>query len=190
LDQPICVGVRPAELVTRLFSRRFRRFERAERFFCRSAATPPAPAAPRSGRFDMQRQIAERCVRRPAGVGGRTFMQFLFLNAKAVGDLTGLFLAQLDEQMGEGRRFARRLFRRRPKHPTASPRPRAAVDPDDHWLTDDPVRLVELFAPRPGGDGDPPSNARCARDARLVDGCARPRATPIPRGLTARDRPT
>ena len=27
-------------------------------------------------------------------------MQFYFLNAKAVGDLTGLFLAQLDEQMG------------------------------------------------------------------------------------------
>ena len=28
-------------------------------------------------------------------------MQFYFLQAKAVGDLTGLFLAQLDEQMAE-----------------------------------------------------------------------------------------
>jgi [protein-PII] uridylyltransferase len=43
-------------------------------------------------------------------------MQFYFLNAKAVGDLTGVFLAQLDEQLGKkGFRFALPTIRRKPK---------------------------------------------------------------------------
>ena len=44
------------------------------------------------------------------------FMQFYFLHAKTVGDLTGVFLAHLDEQFGKkGRRFALPTLRRRPR---------------------------------------------------------------------------
>ena len=104
---------RPAELVDKgLFSAaEFRRFERAERFFwsVRCHLHLIAGRAEERLGFDMQRQIAEamRYADRPGKSAVERFMQFYFLNAKAVGDLTGLFLAQLDEQMGaKGRRFA------------------------------------------------------------------------------------
>ena len=112
----------PADLVDKgLFSAaEFRRFERAERFFwsVRCHLHLAAGRAEERLGFDMQRQIAEamRYADRPGKSAVERFMQFYFLNAKAVGDLTGLFLAQLDEQMGDkGRRFALPTFRRRPK---------------------------------------------------------------------------
>ena len=86
---------------------------------------------------------------RPGKSAVERFMQFYFLNAKAVGDLTGVFLAQLDEQLGKkGFRFAladdpppaeaaRRL---RPR-----PRPDRRSRPTITFATD-PVRLLEMFA--------------------------------------------
>ena len=89
-------------------------------------------------------------------------MQFYFLNAKTVGDLTGLFLAQLDEQLGKkGFRFALPTIRRRPKRLGGFVLDRGRISiPDDNFFRDDPVRLVELFALaareeleiHPGGD--------------------------------------
>ncbi|MCL6698969.1 [protein-PII] uridylyltransferase [Sphingomonas sp. NSE70-1] len=170
---------RPAELVDKgLFSAaEFRRFERAERFFwsVRCHLHLIAGRAEERLGFDVQRQIAEamRYADRPGKSAVERFMQFYFLNAKAVGDLTGLFLAQLDEQMGEkGRRFALPTLRRRPKHLHGFTLERGRLSvPSDHWLADDPVRLVELFAlaATEGLEIHPTAMRYASRDARLVD---------------------
>ena len=170
---------RPAELVDKgLFSAaEFRRFERAERFFwsVRCHLHLMAGRAEERLGFDLQRQIAEamRYADRPGKSAVERFMQFYFLNAKAVGDLTGLFLAQLDEQMGEkGRRFALPTLRRRPKHLHGFTLERGRLSvPNDRWFSDDPTRLVELFA-LAAGDGleiHPNAMRAASRDARLVD---------------------
>ena len=97
---------RPADLVDKgLFTAaEFRRFERAERFFwaVRCHLHLAAGRAEERLGFDMQREIAAamRYADRPGKSAVERFMQFYFLNAKTVGDLTGLFLAQLDEQIG------------------------------------------------------------------------------------------
>ena len=192
---------RPAELVDKgLFSAaEFRRFERAERFFwsVRCHLHLLAGRAEERLGFDLQRQIAEamRYADRPGKSAVERFMQFYFLNAKAVGDLTGLFLAQLDEQMGEkGRRFALPTLRRRPKHLHGFTLERGRLSvPNDRWLSDDPARLVELFAlaAREGLEIHPNAMRAASRDARLVD---RVRDDPAANGffldvLTARAKP-
>ena len=100
------IGVeRPADLVDAgLFTAaEFRRFERAERFFwaVRCHLHLAAGRAEERLGFDYQRQIAEAMhyADRPGKSAVERFMQFYFLHAKTVGDLTGVFLAQLDEQL-------------------------------------------------------------------------------------------
>ena len=145
----------------------------------------------------MQRQIAAamRYADRPGKSAVERFMQFYFLNAKTVGDLTGLFLAQLDEQMGDkGRRFALPTLRRRPKRLDGFTVDRGRLSiPNDHWFADDPVRLVELFAlaAREGMEIHPNAMRAASRDARLVDQVRDdPRANAFfLEVLTARDRP-
>ena len=169
----------PAELVDKglLSAAEFRRFERAERFFwsVRCHLHLIAGRAEERLGFEMQRQIAEamRYANRPGKSAVERFMQFYFLNAKTVGDLTGLFLAQLDEQMGDkGRRFAMPTLRRRPKHLHGFSLERGRLSvPSDRWFSDDPVRLVELFAlaAREGLEIHPNAMRAATRDARLVD---------------------
>src|SRR6185369_3861185 len=100
--------------------------------------------------FEYQPQIAEimHYADRPGKSAVERFMQFYFLSAKAVGDLTGLFLAQLDEQMGaKGRRFALPTFTRKPRHLQGFTLDRGRLSiPKGPWFEADPVRLVELFA--------------------------------------------
>ena len=192
---------RPAELVDKgLFSAaEYRRFERAERFFwsVRCHLHLIAGRAEERLGFDMQRQLAEsmRYADRPGKSAVERFMQFYFLNAKAVGDLTGLFLAQLDQQMGDkGRRFALPTFRRRPKHLHGFTIDRGRLSiPNDGWFADDPSRLIELFvlAAREGMEIHPNAMRAATRDARLVD---KVRDDPSANALflevlTARDRP-
>ena len=170
---------RPAELVDKgLFSAaEFRRFERAERFFwsVRCHLHLIAGRAEERLGFDMQRQIAEamRYADRPGKSAVERFMQFYFLNAKTVGDLTGLFLAQLDQQMGDkGRRFALPTFRRRPRHLNGFTVDRGRLSiPADNWFGKDPARLLELFAlaAREGMEIHPNAMRAATRDARLVD---------------------
>ena len=65
--------------------------------------------------FDVQREIAERMrfAARPGKSAVERFMQLYFLHAKVVGDLTGTFLAHLDDQQAaRGRRFLPTMFRR------------------------------------------------------------------------------
>jgi len=154
-----------------------RRFERAERFFwaVRCHLHLAAGRAEERLSFDYQPVIARalRYAERPGKSAVERFMQFYFLQAKAVGDLTGLFLAQLDEQMGsKGRRFALPTFRRRPAklHGFCLDRGRLSI-PDDQFLAKAPVRLVELFAiaAREGLEIHPRAMRAAAHDARLVD---------------------
>jgi [protein-PII] uridylyltransferase len=170
---------RPAELVDKdLFSAaEFRRFERAERYFwsVRCHLHLIAGRAEERLGFDMQRQIAEamRYADRPGKSAVERFMQFYFLNAKTVGDLTGLFLAQLDQQMGDkGRRFALPTFRRRPRHLNGFTIDRGRLSiPADNWFSKDPARLLELvaLAAREGMEIHPNAMRAATRDARLVD---------------------
>src|SRR5688572_16151473 len=145
----------------------------------------------------MQRQIAEamRYADRPGKSAVERFMQFYFLNAKAVGDLTGLFLAQLDDQLGaKGRRFALPTLKRRPRHLNGFVIDRGRLSvPNDHWLSDDPVRLVELFAlaAREGLEIHPSAMRAATRDARMVDAVRdEPKANALfLEVLTARENP-
>ena len=170
---------RPSDLVEKgLFdAREFRRFERAERFLwsVRCHLHLAAGRAEERLGFDHQKTIAEAMnySDRPGKSAVERFMQFYFLNAKAVGDLTGVFLAQLDERLGKrGRRFAMPTLRRRPKHLDgfALDRGRLAI-PKDNWFRKDPVRLIEMFrvAQREGLEIHPDAMRAAAREARLVD---------------------
>jgi [protein-PII] uridylyltransferase len=169
----------PAELVEAglLTAKEYRRFERAERFLwaVRCHLHLAAGRAEERLSFDHQPAIAKalRYADRPGKSAVERFMQFYFLEARAVGDLTGLFLAQLDEQMGrKGRRFALPTFMRRPAklHGFALDRGRLSI-PDERFLAKQPSRLIEMFAiaAREGAEIHPKAMRAAARDARLAD---------------------
>ncbi|HKC02636.1 MAG TPA: [protein-PII] uridylyltransferase [Sphingomicrobium sp.] len=170
---------RPADLVGAglLSAAEFRRFDRAERFFwsVRCHLHLLAGRAEERLSFEYQPRIAEimHYADRPGKSAVERFMQFYFINAKAVGDLTGLFLAQLDEQLGQkGFRFALPTLRRRPKRLGGFmlDRGRLAV-PDDDFLRADPIRLLELFAlaAREQLEVHPKAMRAATRDAALID---------------------
>ena len=170
---------RPADLVgAGLFTAaEFRRFDRAERFFwsVRCHLHLLAGRAEERLSFEYQPRIAEimHYADRPGKSAVERFMQFYFINAKAVGDLTGLFLAQLDEQLGKkGFRFALPTLRRRPKRLGGFmlDRGRLAI-PDDEFFRTDPIRLLELFAlaAREQLEVHPKAMRAASRDAALID---------------------
>ena len=170
---------RPVDMVEAglLSAQEFRRFERAERFFWSVRCHLHLAAARGEERlgFDNQPAIARALhyAERPGKSAVERFMQFYFLQAKAVGDLTGIFLAQLDEQMGvKGRRFALPTFRRRPAKLNGFSLDRGRLSiPDEGFLAAEPVRLVELFAlaAREGLEIHPKAMRAATRDARAVD---------------------
>ncbi|MEO5972660.1 MAG: [protein-PII] uridylyltransferase, partial [Sphingomicrobium sp.] len=170
---------RPADLVgAGLFSAEdYRRFDRAERFFwsVRCHLHLAAGRAEERLGFDHQKQIAEAMhyADRPGKSAVERFMQFYFLNAKAVGDLTGLFLAQLDEQMGKKSfRFALPTLRRRPARLNGFTLDRGRLSiPRDDFLAAQPVRLLELFAlaAREKLEVHPKAMRAATRDAKLID---------------------
>ena len=170
---------RPEDMLERglLSAKELRRFERAERFFwsVRCHLHLATGRAEERLAFDSQTGIAHALhyAERPGKSAVERFMQFYFLQAKAVGDLTGIFLAQMDEQMGrEGLRFALPTFRRRPAklHGFSLDRGRLSI-PSDDFLAADPVRLIELFAlaAREQLEVHPKAMRAAQRDARLVD---------------------
>ena len=170
---------RPADLVGAglLTSAEFRRFDRAERFFwsVRCHLHSLAGRAEERLSFDYQTRIAEimHYADRPGKSAVERFMQFYFLNAKAVGDLTGLFLAQLDEQLGKkGFRFALPTIRRRPKRLGGFVLDRGRISiPTDGFFRSDPLRLLELFvlAAREKMEIHPTAMRAATRDAALID---------------------
>ena len=171
---------RPSDLVGAglLTATEFASFERAERFLwaVRCHLHLAAGRAEERLGFDHQRHIAQvmNYADRPGKSAVERFMQFYFLNAKTVGDLTGLFLAQLDEQLGKkGFRFALPTIRRRPKRLDGFTLDRGRLSiPSDGFLAERPVRLLELFAlaARERLEIHPNAMRAATRDAKLIDG--------------------
>ena len=129
--------------------------------------------------FDLQREVAARMKYRdrPGKRGVERFMQYFFLQAKVVGSLTGVFLAQLDDQFAKRQRsgfFAG--FRSKPRMVRGYPVSGGRVGvPADDWFRDDPVRLLEVFvvADSEGLELHPDAMRLAARDARLIDPAVR-----------------
>ena len=137
--------------------------------------------------FDYQREIAERMhyANRPGKSAVERFMHYYFLQAKTVGDLTGLFLAHLDEQFARpGSRFTLAAISRRPRKLNGFKlvRGRLAL-PSDDFLEQDPVRLIEMFAlaDKHALELHPSAVRAARRDARLIDAKVRrdPRANAL-----------
>jgi [protein-PII] uridylyltransferase len=167
-----------------LTSAELRRFQRAERFLwaVRCHLHLLAGRAEERLTFDYQRAIAERMnyADRPGKSSVERFMRHYFLHARTVGDLTGVFLAHLDEKFAaRGSRFLLPMLRRRPRklEGFALERGRLAV-PDESFLAEDPVRLVQMFAlaDRHGLEIHPMAMRSAAAHARLID--AKVRADP------------
>ncbi|OAN66925.1 [protein-PII] uridylyltransferase [Sphingomonas sp. TDK1] len=169
----------PAELVEAglLTPAEYRQFRRAENFLwavrCQLHLITNRPEDRLT--FDVQREIAERMrfADRPGMPKVERFMRYYFLQAKVVGDLTGVFLAHLDEKFAaRGRRFGfPALWRgRRKLKGFVLERGRLAL-PRDTFFREDPVRLIELFALADQHELEihPLAMRAAARDAKLVD---------------------
>ncbi len=155
----------------------YRSFRRAENFFwaVRCHLHTITRRAEDRLTFDLQREVAARMqfADRPGKSAVERFMQYFFLQAKRVGHLTGLFLAQLDDQ------FAKK----QPRGLLAGFRARRRIlkgyvlfggrinVPSDDWFAQDPVRLIEIFAlaDQNGLEVHPEAMRLAVRDARLVD---------------------
>jgi [protein-PII] uridylyltransferase len=166
-----------------------RQFHRAERFLwavrCHLHLVAGRPEERLT--FDYQREIAERMnyADRPGKSSVERFMRHYFLHAKMVGDLTGIFLAHIDEKFaGRGRRFGLPAFRRRPGKLDGFmlDRGRLAI-PDEAFLKEDPVRLIQMFAlaDRYGLEIHPLAMRAAGRCAKLIDAGVRadPRANAL-----------
>jgi [protein-PII] uridylyltransferase len=166
-----------------------RQFHRAERFLwaVRCHLHLIAGRAEERLSFDHQREIAARMnyADRAGASAVERFMRHYFLHAKMVGDLTGVFLAHLDEKFARrGRRIGLPAFRRRPRRLAGFvlDRGRLAV-PDEGFFAADPVRLIQLFAlaDRYGLEIHPMAMRAAGRSAKLID--AEARADPRANGL-------
>ena len=161
-----------------------RQFHRAERFLwaVRCHLHLVAGRAEERLTFDYQREIAARMnyADRPGASAVERFMRHYFLHAKMVGDLTGVFLAHLDEKFARrGRRMGLPAFRRRPGKLDGFmlDRGRLAI-PDEAFLAKDPVRLIQMFALADayGLEIHPLAMRAAGRCAKLID--SRVRADP------------
>ncbi|HEY0316528.1 MAG TPA: [protein-PII] uridylyltransferase, partial [Sphingomonas sp.] len=148
--------------------------------------------------FDVQRDVATRMRYndRPGRSAVERFMQHYFLTAKAVGTLTGVFLAHLDESFARrGGRFGLpaigpalgtaiggRVRRPRNLDGFVIDRGRLAAPADDFFAAD-PVRLIELFtiADRHALEIHPLTMRQATRDDGLINGKIRadPRANAL-----------
>ncbi|CAN5211831.1 [protein-PII] uridylyltransferase [soil metagenome] len=143
-----------AELVDKglLTKEELRRFQKAENFLLAVRCHLHIVSGRAEDRltFDVQPEIARRMHYndRPGRSAVERFMQHYFLTAKTVGDLTGVFLAHLDDSMApKGRRFDLSAFMRSPRKLSGFvlDRGRLAL-PSEDWFQQDPVRLIEMFA--------------------------------------------
>ncbi|WP_421839735.1 [protein-PII] uridylyltransferase [Novosphingobium sp.] len=192
----------PSELVGvgLLTAAEYRAFRRAENFFWSVRCHLHAVTGRAEDRltFDLQREVALRMnfADRPGKSAVERFMQYFFLQATQVGSLTGMFLAQLDEQFAKTKiGFFAALRGRRKRKIGAFPiqAEKLGADGDDFFRTD-PVRLIEIFlvADREGLEIHPEAMRLARRDAGLIDASVRrdPRAnTMFMELLTSRHDP-
>jgi len=127
--------------------------------------------------FDMQRELALRLgYQARAGVAAvERFMRHYFLVARLVGDLTGLFLAHLEEQHAESR-FRLPSMTRAPRKLGGFTARRGRIGvPADDFFRKDPVRLVEMFAhaEQHAMEIHPLAMRQAARDAKFIDAAVR-----------------
>ena len=155
----------------------YRAFRRAENFFwaVRCHLHTMTGRAEDRLTFDQQREVAARMqfADRPGKSAVERFMQYFFLQAKRVGHLTGLFLAQLDEQSGKkaprgllaGFRARKRMLKGYVVYGGK------ITVPADTWFAEDPVRLIEIFvlADANSLEVHPDAMRLALRDTRLVD---------------------
>ncbi len=170
----------PAQLVDvgLLTADEYRAFRRAENFFwaVRCHLHLLTNRAEDRLTFDLQRAVAARMnfSDRPGKSAVERFMQFFFLQAKQVGSLTGVFLAQLDEQFAKKqRRGPVARFRARARSLKGYRIERGWIAaPSDEWFTEAPIRLLEIFvlADSERLEIHPATMRMITRDARLVDG--------------------
>ncbi len=164
-------------------------FRRAERFLwaVRCHLHTIAGRAEERLTFDYQREIATRMnyADRPGNAPVERFMKHYFLHAKTVGDLTGVFLAHLDEKFAKrGARIGLPSFRWpwRSLNGFVLDRGRLAA-PNEGFFAEDPVRLIEAFvlADGQGIEIHPETMRAIARQAKLVDADVRadPRANAL-----------
>ncbi len=168
-----------AELVDKglLTASELRQFQKAENFLWAVRCHLHLVAGRAEDRltFDVQPEVARRMryAERPGRSPVERFMQHYFLTAKTIGDLTGVFLAHLDDSLApKGRRFTLSGFMRTPRKlgGLLLDRGRLAL-PDDGWFAADPVRLIEIFAiaDRERLEIHPTAMRAANRDARLID---------------------
>ncbi len=167
-----------AELVDKgLFTaNEYRQFQKAENFLwaVRCHLHLVAGRAEERLTFDLQRDVATRLhyTDRPGRSAVERFMQHYFLTVKQVGDLTGVFLAHLDEEFAaRGRRLALPAIRRKPRSIGEFVLDRGRIaTPSDDFFQADPVRLIEVFAhaDRTGIEIHPTAMRQAARDIRLI----------------------
>ncbi|MEJ5977329.1 [protein-PII] uridylyltransferase [Novosphingobium sp. PS1R-30] len=179
-----------SELVTvgLLSQDEYRAFRRAESFFwaVRCHLHTITNRAEDRLTFDLQREVALRMnfSDRPGKSPVERFMQYFFLQAKVVGNLTGLFLAQLDEQFAKQPRGLLAGFRARPRMVKGYRVFGGKIQAlGDDWFEQDPVRLLEIFviADSEGLEIHPETMRLVGRDARLINGDTRkdPRANAL-----------
>ncbi|MBR9762196.1 MAG: [protein-PII] uridylyltransferase [Rhodobacteraceae bacterium] len=98
--------------------------------------------------FDMQVQVAERMGYKDRGGrrGVEHFMQAYFRQANAVGELTRIFLTQLEAENVKGDAMLERVFRRRPKigAPYEVVHGRLAVSDEESFLRDK-LNMLRVF---------------------------------------------
>ena len=158
-----------------LLPQEYRKFKKAENFLwavrCHLHDITDRPEDRLT--FDLQREVAERMrfADRPGKSAVERFMQFYFLNAKIVGDLTGVFLAHLDEAFASrGRRFLSSMARR-PRKLNGFKLDRGRLGlPSDDFFREDPVRLIEIFhlADKYGLEIHPTAMRAASRDSRFI----------------------
>ena len=156
----------------------YRAFRRAENFFwaVRCHLHTITGRAEDRLTFDLQREVAARMqfADRPGKSAVERFMQYFFLQAKHVGHLTGLFLAQLDEQ--SAKKTPRGLlagFRARKRSLKGFSVFGGKINvPSETFFAEDPARLLEIFvlADSHHLEIHPEAMRLALRDARLVDG--------------------
>uniref|UniRef100_UPI00286E7CD1 [protein-PII] uridylyltransferase n=1 Tax=Sandarakinorhabdus sp. TaxID=1916663 RepID=UPI00286E7CD1 len=122
--------------------------------------------------FDVQRELAARLAyaNRDSMSAVERFMRHYFLMAKSVGDLTGLFLAHVDESTA--RLAWLPTLTRRPTRLKGFTLRRGQIGvPNDDFFKADPVRLLEMFAlaDSQGLAIHPLAMRAAARDAALID---------------------
>ncbi len=169
-----------AELVDKglLSAAELRQFQKAENFLwaVRCHLHTASGRAEERLTFDVQPEIARRMryADRPGRSAVERFMQHYFLTAKVVGDLTGVFLAHVDDSLAaKGRRFGGlKNLMKVPRQLSGFTLDRGRLTlPHDDWFRADPVRLIEIFAVADahGLEIHPTAMRAANRDARLID---------------------